>query len=111
MIAEVSSLKSFSIEQLLEELSQRSGCVAQAATAQLLAYEKGKDYNGERSRDEYFPLGLPSYAQMIHVKSQRLLALSAQPNSVPRFESARDTALDLINYASFAADWLCREGR
>jgi hypothetical protein len=98
---------------LYELLIQAGGAPRALAQAGMLAERKSRDYNGSETpgaaRDKYFPLGLASYAQMIHTKSQRLLAF-ADTNAEPNFESVRDTALDLINYASFLADWLEREG-
>lgn len=103
---------------LLDSLGRRGGTLKACAEAQLLVLKKSADYNntGDKSvahtfqakRDDYFPFGLKSYAQMIHTKSQRLLSLAIK-DSGTNFESARDTMLDLINYASFGADWLNRE--
>lgn len=77
--------------------------------ATALAMRKAKDYNGRAvSRDAYFPLGLASYAQMINVKALRLISLSSQQGK-PNFESARDTLLDLINYVTFAVEWLDKQ--
>lgn len=74
--------------------------------AAALCQRKAEDYNGGTvSRDAYFPFGLVSYSQMIHTKSLRLVSL-AQQGGAANFESARDTALDLINYATFLAEWL-----
>ena len=52
-------------------------------------------------RSNYFPFGALSYAQMIHTKSQRFIALAPKAESEANFESLADTALDLINYAGF----------
>lgn len=68
-----------------------------------LCSKKAGDYNKHTGRDAYFPLGLPSYAQMIHTKAMRLVNLAAT-RAEPNFESVRDTCLDLINYAWFLAD-------
>jgi len=70
------------------------------AEAYLLQARKASDYQAGMTRDVYFPLGLSSYATMLNVKVQRLISLS-QKTGAPTFESVRDTALDLINYASF----------
>lgn len=93
---------------LLRELTRRGGAPAALGEAGLLAFRKADDYNDGRSRDEYFPLGLASYAQMLHVKVTRLLSLSRRPREAAN-EPARDTALDIVNYASFLADWLGRQ--
>lgn len=103
--------------QMLKELSLRGGHPGALAEAALLCAKKSEDYNrgaeGEGdihnvNRDLYFPLGLASYSQMLHTKSMRLLALARSGNT-PNFESARDTALDIINYAGFLAAWLAKK--
>lgn len=72
-----------------------------------LCIKKSQDYNNGQdkpaSRKEYFPFGLLSYAQMLHTKTQRLNSLAQQTKS-PNHESIRDTLIDLINYAGFAAE-------
>lgn len=98
--------------QLMEEVLRKSreGCdplLAAFAEAYLLQARKAKDYN-VISRDAYFPLGLASFATMLNVKSMRLVSLAAK-HDTPVFESAYDTALDLINYSAFLAEWLNRQ--
>lgn len=66
--------------------------------------KKNATYNGGATLESYFPFGLKSYAQMLHVKSQRVVSIAAQ-GTVPNFESVRDSALDIINYAVFLAMW------
>ena len=72
-----------------------------------IAIKKSQDYNNGNgqptSRAVYFPFGLLSYAQMLHIKSQRLNSL-AQQDKAPNNESVRDTLLDMINYAAFAIE-------
>jgi hypothetical protein len=65
--------------------------------------KKSADYNGIVGRASYFPFGMVSYAQMIHIKSTRLVNLVAS-EAAPNFESVRDTCIDLINYACFLAE-------
>ena len=93
---------------LLRELSQRGGAPGMLGRAGLVAEMKARDYNDGLSRDSYFPLGLQSYAQMLHVKVQRLLSFAKKPRGAVH-EGVLDTALDLVNYASFTADWMARE--
>lgn len=96
-------------EYLLATLAAHaSGPAAALGQAGLLALRKTADYDDGESRDDYFPLGLASYAQMLHVKVRRLLLAARRPREL-NFESARDTCLDMVNYASFAADWLARQ--
>lgn len=93
---------------LVAELSKRGGSMGAVGEALTIVVGKSQDYNaGAVDRDSYFPLGLASYAQMLHTKSLRLVSLASKPRDAV-FESARDTALDIINYASFLADWLKR---
>lgn len=65
---------------------------------------KSQDYNGERSVHDYFPFGDKSYVQMLHVKAQRLVHLTA--GGAPVFESVKDSVHDLINYAVFYLEFL-----
>lgn len=97
------------LKTLAHLLTARGGSLAAIADAVRLVTQKDEDYNTGIRRDDYFPLGLQSYAQMIHVKALRLVVLALTPRPL-NFESARDTCLDLINYASFCADWLGRQG-
>jgi len=67
-----------------------------------LAERKAQDYNGGPvRREDYFILGLTSYAQMLHTKSLRLVSLASKDGE-PNFEGAQDTLRDIINYAAFA---------
>ena len=113
---------SASTRTLLEALATKGGSWQMLARAGLLVLRKSADYNkneltgdaaGDDSslRDVYFPLGHASYAQMIHVKSQRVLTLvDAELKGRPvNFEGLEDTSLDLINYASFLAERVARE--
>lgn len=109
-------LDAFHPGALLESLARRGGTLKACADAQLLCLRKSADYNQtgggagtfSASLDDYFPFGLKSYAQMLHTKSQRLVSLALKGEAAG-FEGPRDTMLDLINYASFGADWLYRE--
>lgn len=65
---------------------------------------KNATYNGGAELESYFPFGLKSYSQMLHVKSQRIVSIAAQ-DVPPNFESVRDSAKDLINYAVFLIMW------
>jgi hypothetical protein len=111
------SLEKFGTQEILDELVRRGGAAGETARAALLSVKKSQDYDlerlradGHKDRDAYFPLGLASYAQMVHVKSQRLISMASKTlaGREPNFESALDTCHDLVNYASFCADWLRR---
>ena len=118
-ISKAITLDEATIADLLNELRARGGIVGVVAEAQLLAFRKSLDYNGdtlERAatsnlRDVYFPFGALSYIHMIHTKSQRLVQLARNDleGKNSNFESAKDSALDLINYASFFVERLNRE--
>jgi hypothetical protein len=74
-----------------------------------IVVKKHEDYgNDDIGLHSYFPLGLPSYAQMLHVKTQRLVSF-ARDEREPNFESVKDNLLDLINYAVFTLDYLEQE--
>lgn len=66
--------------------------------------KKNATYNGGVDLENYFPFGLKSYAHMLHIKSQRIVSI-AKTEEVPNFESVRDTAMDIINYAAFLIMW------
>ena len=93
-------------EILLKVLSVRGGHPGAVADAVLLAIKKSNDYNPAQTdihnidRSIYFPFGIVSYAQMLHTKTQRFNSLALKTDPV-NFESLKDTALDLINYAGF----------
>lgn len=86
-----------------ETLARAQDIPTAVKDALALCAKKSVDYNKHTGRGAYFPMGLPSYAQMIHTKSMRLVNL-ASTRAEPNFESVRDTCLDLINYAWFLAD-------
>lgn len=119
------ALATVPIEELLKALQQRGGTFKAVADAQLLVLKKSADYNqagmmgqdaeaaaqAQADRDVYFPFAGVSYAQMIHVKAQRLNSLvlkSMRGAGGSNYEGIRDTLLDVINYASF---WIERQDR
>lgn len=69
-----------------------------------LIRQKKRDYGGI---SQYFPYGDMSFAQMIHVKSQRLLNLAdmERMGEQPINESIEDSLLDIMNYASYWFEW------
>ena len=75
-----------------------------------LLSKKAQDYNTGVDRRDYFPFGLTSYSHMIHTKSLRLVSLCKSDKN-PNFESARDTLLDLINYAAMTIVELDKEAK
>lgn len=109
----MNSLKTASTEELLTELCEREGTFRAVARAQLLVLKKSEDYNGTahpgEARDAYFPFGTVSYAQMLFTKALRFVSLARKEGKDPNFEGLEDTALDIINYASFFIDWSTRQ--
>jgi len=119
---EAYDVRAIESKALLAELSRRGGTTGAVADAQLLVIQKSQDYNQpagnrlsanaalEADRDSYFPFGLASYVHMLHVKAQRAVSLvrKQQAGGEPNFEGLRDTALDLINYASFLVERMDR---
>lgn len=77
--------------------------------AMALVTKKHEDYGDDKlGLHSYFPYGMPSYVQMMHVKTQRLVALTKLART-PNYESVNDTLIDLINYAVFALDYLDKD--
>ena len=71
---------------------------------------KALDYQANGvERSDYFPFGVESYLQMIHIKVMRLRATAT--NDDTQFESAMDSAIDLINYSSFLAEYLMEKNK
>ena len=78
----------------------------------VLVVKKSQDYDNGGADDlhEYFPFDDKSYVQMLHMKAKRLVSLTKQ-TAPPNFESAKDSVLDLINYAVFYLDYLDRKDK
>lgn len=69
---------------------------------------KSNDYQNPNSRikqSDYYPRGCASILDVMNGKILRIQsvmeAMENDPNYVPNFESMEDSAVDLINYASF----------
>lgn len=62
---------------------------------------KGNDYNAMIAREDYFPHGLISYHQMLHIKVLRIQSL-IQSDVKPNFEGIEDSLEDLLNYTIMA---------
>ncbi|UTC27997.1 HAD superfamily hydrolase [Stenotrophomonas phage A1432] len=80
---------------------------------QELRETKGQDYNNvPGGREAYFPFGHQSYAHMIHTKNLRLQSLlnAMLDGRLPNYEGLYDTAKDLVNYGTYYAEWLKRQG-
>lgn len=110
--ADLSDLENKSTEAMLEMIRRRGGHPGALAEAALLSIRKSADYDKSAKnfgdphkvdRSAYFPFGPVSYAQMLHVKSQRFNSLVNKilDGEEPNFEGLLDTALDIINYAGF----------
>lgn len=109
----MADLKNIDSLDLLKELSRRGGHPGAVADAVLLCARKSEDYNQGMGhadihsvdRSSYFPFGAVSHAQMLHTKAQRFNSLvqRVMRGEEPNYEGLRDTALDIINYAGFAA--------
>jgi hypothetical protein len=81
--------------------------------ANALCERKSQDYNNADSsnsvdpaRNDYFPYGHQSYLHMLWTKFKRIETVVLSGKESANFESARDSLLDLINYASFYAAYL-----
>lgn len=73
---------------------------------------KSKDYQGSIFKlDDYFPLGDVSYAQMLWVKSLRVMSLAQQrATDVGKEAALWDSLMDLVAYAVFYMEYLKGEG-
>jgi len=76
-----------------------------------LVEKKHEDYQGSIfNLQDYFPFAEISYAHMLWTKTVRVASLSHMrqdgDESMPRFESLRDSIDDLIAYAVFFRDFL-----
>ena len=71
-----------------------------------LQRRKSEDYQSAASRikqADHYPRGCATILDMMHQKMTRLYSVmeAAEAGGAPNFESMEDTAVDLINYASF----------
>lgn len=67
---------------------------------------KGKDYNGSETsvqQADYYTYGVYSLLDTVHAKYLRMMSVLEQmeKGGKENFESVEDSAIDLINYASF----------
>lgn len=75
--------------------------------ARALATKKDQDYGkGGITRDSYFPFGIVSYAQLMHMKTLRICSLVQPGAGTPNFESLEDSIKDLYNYTRFTMKYL-----
>lgn len=70
--------------------------------------KKSKDYQNDASRirqADYYPRGIATITDLIYAKTLRMQsvieAMEKDSTYKPNFESIEDSAMDLINYASF----------
>lgn len=73
--------------------------------------KKGQDYNNAASRvtqADYYPNGVYSILDICQAKVLRMYSVldTMQAGGTPNFESIEDSAIDLINYASFVAAYV-----
>lgn len=73
--------------------------------------KKGQDYNNAVSRvtqADYYPNGVYSILDICQAKVLRMYSVldTMQAGGNPNFESIEDSAIDLINYASFVAAYV-----
>ena len=71
-----------------------------------LQEKKGKDYNGASTsvqQADYYTYGVYSILDTVHAKYLRMISVLQQmeQGGKENFESVEDSAIDLINYASF----------
>lgn len=73
--------------------------------------KKGQDYNNAVSSVEqadYYPRGVTSILDIINAKYLRMVSVleTMQAGGKVNFESVEDSALDMINYASFVVAYV-----
>jgi len=73
--------------------------------------KKGQDYNNAASRVEqadYYPRGVVSILDIIHAKYLRMVSVleTMEAGGNVNYESVEDSALDMINYASFVVAYM-----
>jgi len=76
-----------------------------------LQERKGRDYQNPLSRvrqADYYPNGVWSILDIINAKYLRMVSVleTMEQGGQPNFESIEDSAVDLINYASFAVSYM-----
>jgi len=76
-----------------------------------LQERKGLDYNNPNSsvqQADYYPRGVWSVMDIINAKYLRMVSVleTMEQGGKANFESIEDSALDLINYASFLAAYM-----
>lgn len=72
---------------------------------------KGQDYNGATTsvqQADYYPRGVWSILDIVNAKYLRMVSVleTMQQGGKANFESVEDSAIDLINYASFVAAYM-----
>jgi hypothetical protein len=80
--------------------------------AKQLQLKKANDYqnpNSNITQADYYPNGCGTILDVINTKVLRMRsvieAMQHDPNYEPNFESLEDSAVDLINYASFFVEY------
>lgn len=76
-----------------------------------LQEKKGADYNGAQTsiqQNDYYPRGVWSILDVVNAKYLRMVSVLEQmeQGGKANFESVEDSAIDLINYASFVAAYM-----
>jgi len=79
-----------------------------------LQEKKGQDYNNSASRvvqADYYPHGVWSILDIINAKYLRMVSVleTMEKGGKPNYESVEDSAIDLINYASFLVAYMRKE--
>ena len=91
----------------MEQNNQERASVGILQEAIDLQRKKGADYNGINTsvqQADYYPRGIWSIMDIIHAKYLRMKSVleTMEQGGKANFESVEDSAIDLINYASFA---------
>jgi len=76
-----------------------------------LQERKGQDYNGTQTsvkQADYYPRGVWSILDIVNAKYLRMVSVLEQmeQGGTANFESVEDSAIDMINYASFLVAYM-----
>lgn len=79
-----------------------------------LQRKKGQDYNGAKTsvtQADYYPRGVWSILDIVNAKYLRMVSVLEQMEhgGTANFESVEDSAIDMINYASFLVAYMRKE--
>jgi hypothetical protein len=93
----------------MKEFTRKSANILLEAAE--LQERKGQDYNGAQTsvkQADYYPRGVWSILDIVNAKYLRMVSVLEQmeQGGSANFESVEDSAIDMINYASFLVAYM-----